>query len=124
MTEWQRKRRGAIFSDEMNVRQYSGSMKTPGGWKNPEPPGALKSGGLERLEHAEYDGADKGECDIRGDNAQSADERTDEVIGNAPWFTSLPALTLKASKPFPAEKVSVAVARGTSPRRGNVVKES
>ena len=32
----------------------------------------------EALEHAEHDGADKGECDIRGDNAQSADKRTDE----------------------------------------------
>ena len=30
------------------------------------------------LEHAEHDGADKGECDVRGYNAQFADERTRE----------------------------------------------
>ena len=28
------------------------------------------------LEHAEYDGADKGDCQISGHNAQFADERT------------------------------------------------
>ena len=27
----------------------------------------------ESLEHAEHDGADKGDCEIRGNNAQSAD---------------------------------------------------
>ena len=32
----------------------------------------------EALKQTEHDGADKGECDIGGDNAQSADERTDE----------------------------------------------
>jgi hypothetical protein len=33
------------------------------------------------LEHAEHDGSDKSECDIRSDNAQSGDERTDEGHG-------------------------------------------
>jgi hypothetical protein len=45
-----------------------------------KPPGetqirALMSG---LLKHPEHDGADKGECDIRGYNAQFADKRTDE----------------------------------------------
>jgi hypothetical protein len=30
------------------------------------------------LEDAEHDGSDKSECEIRGDNAQLVDERTDE----------------------------------------------
>ena len=38
----------------------------------------IRAGVPEALEHAEHDGADKGECDIRGDNAQSADKRTHE----------------------------------------------
>jgi len=37
------------------------------------------------LEHAEHDGADESKCDIRGDNAQSADERTYE----GHWESSL-----------------------------------
>jgi hypothetical protein len=36
-----------------------------------------------------------------------------KVMGKAPWFTSLPA-NAKVSKPFPAEKVSPAVARHRS----------
>src|SRR5258708_30915899 len=62
------------------------------------------------LEHAEHDGSDKSDYDIRGDNAQSGDERTDEGHWQtSPWFTSLPALTRKSSKRFPAEKVRAAV---------------
>jgi hypothetical protein len=45
------------------------------------------------LEYAQHDRADKGECDICGDNAQFSDEWTGENHGKAPWFTSLPALT-------------------------------
>jgi hypothetical protein len=56
------------------------------------------------LEYAEYDGADKGDCHIRGNNAQFADESH----GETPWFTSLSA-NAKASKPFRREKVSLAV---------------
>jgi hypothetical protein len=65
----------------------------------------------EALEHAEHDGADKGECDIRGDNAQSADERTDEGHWELSLLTSLTSLPANAevSKPFRAEKVSAAV---------------
>jgi hypothetical protein len=59
----------------------------------------------EALHQAEHDRSDKGEGKIRGNNAQSADQRH----GNPPWFTSLPAVTPKASKPFHGEKVSAAV---------------
>jgi hypothetical protein len=45
------------------------------------------------LEYAQHDRADKGECDICGDNAQFPDEWTGENHGKPPWFTSLPALT-------------------------------
>ena len=57
-------------------------------------------------EHTEHDGADKGEGDIRGNNAQPAD---DEVYGNAPLVYVVPAINVKASKAFPAKKVSVPV---------------
>src|SRR6266852_3130266 len=69
------------------------------------------------LEHAEHDRADKSECDIRGNNAQSADESH----GNAPWFTSLPAVTRKLAKrsgrkksaPLSIPAVSTAASRPT-----------
>ena len=88
-------------------------MKTPGGWNDPNRR-ALKKSGLgvpEALEHAEHDGADKGECDIRGDNAQSADERTDEGHWELSLLTSLTSLPANAeiSKPFRTEKVRAAV---------------
>ena len=52
-------------------------MKTPGGWNSPGRRVSQNPGcGEKALEHAEYDGADKGDCHIRGHNAQSADERT------------------------------------------------
>jgi hypothetical protein len=60
---------------------------------------------VQSLEHAEHDSADKGECDIRGNNAQFADE----AHGKSPWFTSLPVVTLKANRAFHPEKVSFAV---------------
>jgi hypothetical protein len=41
-----------------------------------------------------------------------------KVMGNAPWFTSLPAFNQQGNKSFPPEKVSVAAARA-----GDVVKE-
>jgi hypothetical protein len=37
-----------------------------------------------------------------------------KVIGKSPWFTSLPVVTRKTSKPFQPEKVSLAVAGGFS----------
>jgi hypothetical protein len=94
------------------------------GTKNPAA-GTLQSAGrfkirvTELLEYAQHDRTDKGESDIRCDNAQSAHESH----GKPPWFTSLPVVTFKASKPFQTEKVSAAVARGILPA-GGVVKES
>jgi hypothetical protein len=42
------------------------------------------------LDHAQYDQSHKGESDIGCDNAQLADERTDESHKTSPWFTPLP----------------------------------
>ena len=75
------------------------------------------------LEYAEDDGTDKGERDIRGDNAQSADESHGKV---SPWFTSLPALTSKLANRSGREK-SALLSLATSPQTpeaANVVKES
>ena len=71
------------------------------------------------LDHAQHNRTDKGESDIRGNNAQSASESH----GKPPWFASLAVVTLEATKPFQREKVSAAVARDVSPA-GGVVKES
>ena len=81
--------------------------------------------GEKPLEHAEHDGADEGECDIGGDNAQSADQSTIrhwQISG----VTSLPAPTPLARKAFHAKKVSLAVPPSSPdlPGLGNVVKES
>jgi hypothetical protein len=78
------------------------------------------------LEHTEHNRADKGDGDIRGNNAQSADERSEEGHLGNPWFTSLPA-NADASKTFPREKVSAAVAGDSctaAEPQGDVVKES
>lgn len=67
-------------------------MKMPGGsspagpWIQAFCPGWT----WESLEHAEHDGADESEGDIRGDNAQSADESH----GKTPLVHVVPALTL------------------------------
>jgi hypothetical protein len=69
------------------------------------PPGAKVQFWTESLEHAEHDGADEGESDIRGYNAQFADE----WHGRTPLVHVVPAHNALGSKAFPAEKVSVAV---------------
>jgi hypothetical protein len=60
------------------------------------------------LEHAEYDGADKGEGEIRGNNAQSADQRA-----KGHFQTSQVRVAVRhndqTNNGFPAKKVSVAV---------------
>lgn len=53
------------------------------------------------LEDAEHDGSDKGEGNVGGDNAQSADESH----GSAPFVHVVPQSTLDTSKPFPTKKV-------------------
>src|SRR6266481_32886 len=79
--------------------------------RSQQPPGeslsAWRTG--RALEHAEHDGADKGECDIGGNNAQSADESH----GNAPLVHVAARYNAETSKAFRPEKVSAAV----DPRR-------
>jgi hypothetical protein len=73
-------------------------------------------------EQAEHDGPDKGKCGIRGENAQSADERSDRCH----WVVSpvhVAARVTKFSKGFGPEKVSAAVLRVRC-IPGGVVKES
>ncbi|HEX9209107.1 MAG TPA: hypothetical protein VF901_01215, partial [Bradyrhizobium sp.] len=53
------------------------------------------------LDHAEHDGADKGHGEVRGDNAQSPDERHDV----APWDRSLWSRTLCASPSWLTESL-------------------
>ncbi|MHC2332612.1 hypothetical protein [Bradyrhizobium sp. USDA 4454] len=61
------------------------------------------------LEHAENDGADEGECDVRGHNAQLAQQRTREIHCETPLVHNAARINAKASKGFPREKVSAAV---------------
>ena len=70
----------------------SACMKTPGGWNGPGRRASQNPGcGEKVLEHAEYDGADKGDCQIRGHNAQFADERTQEGhLGSLPGLGRCP----------------------------------
>ena len=62
----------------------------------------------ESLEHAEHDGADKGDCQIRGNNAQSADQRTHEGHREISLVHVTVRFNAEASKAFQAEKVSPA----------------
>jgi hypothetical protein len=82
-------------------------MKTPGGWIDPGRRALEIPVWCRALEHPQHDGADEGDYEICGHNAHSVDQRHEK----SPCFTSLPALTLKASKPFRTEKVSFAVTR-------------
>jgi hypothetical protein len=87
------------------------------------PPGAEKIRACSNLEHAEHDGADKGEGQIRGDNAQSAGESH----GNASCFTSLPALTRILADRSVRKKSALLPLRLDATRArsaDNVVKES
>ena len=74
-----------------------------------KPPGAIKSGLWgESLEHAEHDGADKGDCQIRDNNAQSADQRTHQGHREISLVHVVARSNAEASKAFRAEKVSPA----------------
>ncbi|WP_426436225.1 hypothetical protein [Bradyrhizobium genosp. P] len=66
------------------------------------------------LDNAENDGADEGERDVRGHNAQLAQQRTREVHWDAPLVHNAARINDKASKTFPAKKVSAAVPPGIS----------
>jgi hypothetical protein len=96
--------------------------KTPGVW-NSKTAGRhkIRNCDAEALQQSEHDRADKGEGHIGRNNAQSADQSHEQP----PWFTSLPAVTPKASNPFQSEKVSATVYPGSRQRcaAGDVVKE-
>ena len=74
-------------------------MKMPDGWVSP---GRRASNHARRscLEDAEHDGSDKGKGEIRGHNAQSADESH----GKAPLVTSLSALIREPGRMFRRKK--------------------
>lgn len=68
----------------------------------------------ETLEHAEHDGADKGECEIGRDNAQSVDQRIDERhCENLPGSRRCP-LTTKVAKRSGGKKTVLLLYRQTS----------
>ena len=103
-------------------------MKTPGGpVSRRAKDSVVQLVGALRLEHAEHDGAYEGECDIGGDNAQSADERTYEGHWKGSLgFTSLPAIIRKLAIRSRRKKSAV-LSISTSPQErvpGNVVKDS
>jgi hypothetical protein len=79
-----------------------------------------------RLEYAQHDRADKGDCEIRGDNAQSPHKWTGENHGKAPWFTSLPASTSKIAIGSSRKKSALLSLHAISiaARTASVVKES
>ena len=121
---------GRIVSSRLTVRLRPRGIapgcatKTPGGWTS-EPPGVtlIPSSGRV-LEHAEHDGADKGECDIRGDNAQPADERTIRSSGNLPGSRRCP-LNAKASRCSRRKSQPCCLSIAPDARTaGNVVKDS
>jgi hypothetical protein len=74
------------------------------------------------LEHAEHDRANKGDCDIRGNNAQSADQSHEKTS----LFTSLPAVTPKLTNGSRRKKSALLSLAASAPPRtaGRMVKES
>jgi hypothetical protein len=60
-------------------------QKKPGGVERSKPPGSITRWAT-GLDHAQHDCADKGESDIGGNDAQSADDGH----GTPPLFTPLP----------------------------------
>jgi hypothetical protein len=64
------------------------------------------------LEHSEHDRADKRESDIRGNNAQPSDE----IHGETSLAHVADRCNAQGSKPFPPNKVSLAMAVPQPPR--------
>ena len=62
-------------------------MKTPGGLATGRVVYDWLQAWMGSLEHADHNGADEGECDVRGYNAQSADDGH----GNTPLVHVVPA---------------------------------
>jgi hypothetical protein len=75
----------------------------------------------EILDHAEHNRADKRECEIRGNDAQSADESH----GKPPLVRVIARINAKPSKSFPPEKSALLLYLHDAPRRitANVVKK-
>jgi hypothetical protein len=73
------------------------SAKKPAIWNAPDRRVEYKVG--YRLNHAKHDRADKGESDIGGNDAQSADDGH----GTPPLFTPLPC-NLQSNNSFPIKK--------------------
>ena len=65
------------------------------------------------LEQAKHDRPNKGECDIGGNNAQSADERTEERHWESSLVHVAARCNAEASKRFRHEKVSSTVRRAS-----------
>ncbi|WFU43079.1 hypothetical protein QA640_11875 [Bradyrhizobium sp. CB82] len=75
-----------------------------------------------KLDHTKNDSADKSHCEVRGNNAQSADERHRA----APSVCASLRATDKVNSESVSEKVSLAVARPPRPppRVARMVKET
>jgi len=83
-------------------------MKAPGCWNLPTAGRRKIPDVREVLEHTEHDRANEGDCEIRGNNAQSADQSHEK----SSLVHVAARANAKANKRFPPEKVSAAVARG------------
>jgi hypothetical protein len=84
--------------------------------------GRHKSLVREVLEHAEHDRANKGECDIGGNNAQSADQSH----GKTSLVDVAARCNATAGKPFPPKKSALLQLATSLPPKaaGHVVKKS
>jgi hypothetical protein len=114
-----------LFLDDASENFATGfsnrATKTPAGCIGP-PRRALIKLASSFLEDSEHDRANEGKCDIRGNNAQPARERSHESHPNFSMVHVVPT-NLEASDRFPPEKVSAPVPRVFA-RTASVVKKS
>jgi len=101
------------------IRHRLAELKTPGGRND-----AGRRAQISRLslEHAEHDGADEDECEIRGNNAQLADESH----GNPPLVYVAAGINDRIYQTVPREKSQPrCLSAASAPRRavGDVVKD-